>query len=365
MFQTDRAQQKILIENKLYSQKEIIAYYQQNEDNLDIKSELFSFLKDWFDQSHTVIVHTSGSTDNPKPLSIEKNRMIQSACLTCSFLKLQPEDTALLCMPLKYIGAKMMVVRALVAGLNLFIVEPSNQPLKQLTIVPTFVAMTPTQVFTTLEQADGQEQLQKINHVIIGGSALNKALEKKLSNFHNAVWSTYGMTETLSHIALRKINGKDASDWYIPFKGITISLSKQNTLIIKAPMLCNETLFTNDIAEFDKHGRFRIIGRLDNVINSGGIKIQIESVECILKEHLLDPLIITSIPDDKFGEILVILIKQYIDNLLEICRTHLPVYWRPKYFILVQSLPITETGKPNRAFAKKLACNSSKHLLKY
>lgn len=320
--------------------------------------DLEAFLDEWHNNEPTVWVHTSGSTGAPKPMLVEKERMRASARMTCQFLGLKEGDSALLCMPLQYIAGKMVVVRSQVAGLKLITVTPSGHPLKDLTEVPTFAAMIPMQVYNSLQVEEEKEILQKIKHLIIGGGAIDEQLANELKSFPNQVWSTYGMTETLSHIALRKLNGSEASDWYTPFDNVHIQLSEEGTLIIHAPSVCAEELTTNDIAEINDEGKFQILGRKDNTINSGGIKIQIEQVEGLLKKHLDIPFQITAAPDAKFGEIVVLIYNKVEDEtyLREVCEQTLPPYWIPKRYINVDILPMTGTGKPDRASARKLAC---------
>ena len=319
--------------------------------------DLKAFLQEWQNDEPTVWVHTSGSTGTPKPLQVEKERMRASARLTCSFLGLKERDSALLCMPLQYIAGKMVVVRSLVAGLRLLPVAPCGHPLKNLTEIPTFAAMIPMQVYNTLQVPEERAKLMEIKHLIIGGGAIDDALGRELKTFPNHVWSTYGMTETLSHIALRRLNGAEASDWYTPFENVRIRLSEENTLIIHAPSVCAEELMTNDIAEINDEGKFRILGRKDNTINSGGVKIQIEQVEAALKEHLDIPFQITARKDAKFGEIVVLLynkVKEEAD-IRRICEEKLPAYWVPKIYLPVEELPLTGTGKPDRATARRIA----------
>ena len=319
--------------------------------------DLEAFLQEWQNDEQTVWVHTSGSTGTPKPLQVEKERMRASARLTCSFLGLKERDSALLCMPLQYIAGKMVVVRSLVAGLRLLPVAPCGHPLKELTEIPTFAAMIPMQVYNTLQVPEERAKLMEIKHLIIGGGAIDDALGRELKAFPNHVWSTYGMTETLSHIALRRLNGAEASDWYTPFENVRIRLSEENTLIIHAPSVCAEELTTNDIAEINDEGKFRILGRKDNTINSGGVKIQIEQVEAALKEHLDIPFQITARKDAKFGEIVVLLynkVKEEAD-IHRICEEKLPAYWVPKIYLPVEELPLTGTGKPDRATARRIA----------
>ena len=319
--------------------------------------DLDAFLQEWQNDEPTVWVHTSGSTGTPKPMQVEKKRMEASARLTCSFLGLKEGDSALLCMPLQYIAGKMVVVRSLVAGLNLIPVAPSGHPLKDLKEVPTFAAMIPMQVYNTLQVPEERAKLMKIKHLIIGGGAIDEVLANDLKSFPNHVWSTYGMTETLSHIALRKLNGQDASDWYTPFDNVRIRLSEEGTLIIHAPNVCAEELTTNDIAEINGEGKFRILGRKDNTINSGGVKIQIEQVEGLLKKYLDIPFQITARKDAKFGEIVVLIYNKVGNeaNIRQVCENTLPTYWVPKAYIPVDELPMTGTGKPDRFSARRIA----------
>ncbi len=320
-------------------------------------ASLADFLAEWFDEQPTLKVHTSGSTGTPKELFVEKQRMLNSARATIQFLGLKKGDTALLCMPLPYIAGKMVVVRALTAELNLQLVTPCGHPLQSITQVPDFAAMTPMQVFNSLEIAEEREKLKQIKHLIIGGGAVSPEMAAILKDFPHAVWSTYGMTETLSHIALRRLSGADASDWYTSFQNVRLSLSSDNTLIIDAPSVCPEVLHTNDIVTFNEHGQFHIIGRKDNTINTGGIKVQIEEVENALHGFLSVPYLITSAPDLKFGEHIVLLVEREkpSNEELEKAFSQLPIYWRPKEIIVTERLPQTGTGKPDRATAKRLA----------
>ena len=319
--------------------------------------DLETFMQEWHNDEPTVWVHTSGSTGTPKPLQVEKERMRASARLTSQFLGLKEGDTALLCMPLQYIAGKMVVVRSLVAGLNLVPVAPCGHPLKELKEAPTFAAMIPMQVYNSLQVPQEKHILRQIKHLIIGGGAIDTTLANELKDFPNPVWSTYGMTETLSHIALRRLNGQEASEWYTPFDSVRIRLSDEGTLMIHAPNVCSEELTTNDIAEINEEGKFRILGRKDNTINSGGVKIQIEQVEALLREHLSIPVQITAAPDTKFGETVVLLYNKVEDEkeIKAVCKEKLPPYWQPKRYIPIEELPLTGTGKPDRATARRMA----------
>ena len=317
-----------------------------------------SFIDEWNDESEYVEVKTSGSTGEPKRMMVEKRRMLNSARITCDFLGLKPGDTALLCMSTDYIAGKMMIVRSIERGLKLIEVEPCGHPLDILGQAKRqsranhpyidFAAMVPMQVYNSLQVPEEKERLMAIRHLIIGGGAIDDAMEAELRTFPNAVWSTYGMTETLSHIALRRISGPEASEWYMPFPTVKLSTTDEGCLVIDAPEVCADTLTTNDIVELKPDGRFRVLGRKDNVICSGGIKIQIEEVERELKPYARVPYIISKKKDEKFGEIVVLLTEGDTDEMKAICEEHLPKYHRPKLYQHIDQIPLTETGKPAR-----------------
>lgn len=324
--------------------------------------DLKEFLAEWHNDSPTILVHTSGSTGKPKPMLVEKRRMEASARITCQFLGLKEGDTALLCMPLDYIAGKMMVVRSLTCGLRLIAVEPTGTPCWDEPV--DFAAMVPLQVWNLLQEEEGRSRLRQIRHLIIGGGAINDELADALKDFPNQIYSTYGMTETLSHIALRRLNGPERSDWYMPFEDVDVSLNDEKCLVIKAPAVHDGPLVTNDIAELlpSPIGEgtgvrlFRILGRKDNVICSGGVKIQIEEVERLLSPHLSIPFMITKAPDVKLGEQVVLLTESPdIGTIRQCCQTILPKYWQPRHYLHVAHLPLTETGKPARVEAERIA----------
>ncbi len=324
-----------------------------------LMADLFEFLGQWFNDSPTLTVQTSGSTGTPKQLTVRKDRMMQSARLTCEFLGLQAGDDALLCMPMQYIAGKMMVVRALVAGLNLWVRTPSGHPLSDeasagADIPFRFAAMIPLQVYNTLRVPQEKQRLEQIGALIIGGGAIDASLEEELRKLPGAVYSTYGMTETLSHIALRRLNGPDASLHYHPFASVQLSLSAEDTLIIHAPLVCDEILVTNDVARLHADGSFSIIGRKDNVINTGGVKVQMEEVENELRSFLHAPFAVTSVPDARLGEAVVLLLEQQ-DTPDTAIFEELPKYHRPRHIFHVSQLPMTGSGKIDRAACKALA----------
>ncbi|MBC8603569.1 AMP-binding protein [Parabacteroides acidifaciens] len=322
-----------------------------------IRDDLDLFLSEWHNDSPVLEVQTSGSTGTPKRITVRKEQMENSARLTCDYLGLRQGDKALLCMPLRYIAGKMMVVRSLVAGLDLLVREPSGHPMQDVETPLRFAAMIPLQVYNTLQVPEERERLCRTDILIVGGGSIDRELEKEIQALPNQVYSTYGMTETLSHIALRRLNGPDASPYYTPFPSVSLSLSADNTLVINAPLVTDETLVTNDVAELLPDGRFRILGRKDNIINSGGIKIQIESIEEALRPVISVNFAITSVPDPKFGEAVVLLIEETErarKSLADALET-IPKYQRPKHVLQVEAIPLTGSGKIDRAACRKLA----------
>ena len=324
----------------------------------EFKKDIADFTERWLNESHTMTVHTSGSTGQPKQMEVGKVNMWASAETTIKALGLQPGNTALLAMPLRYIAGQMVVVRSFAAPLTLIPVAPTAHPYAHLHEAPDFAALTPMQVFESLKVPHERSLLRRTLCLIIGGGAISPELADVLRTFPNAVWSTYGMTETLSHIALRRLNGPEASDAYHPLPGVEISLSSEGKLQIYAPEINPEHLETNDLAEILPDGSFRILGRCDNVICSGGIKLQIEEIEQKLSSLPVD-FQITAVPDAKFGEAVTLLFTGN-PNAAEIeqqCRKLLEGPMRPKHYIYLEELPLTGTGKPARAKAKEMAKN--------
>ena len=354
----DRQKQRLLLEGNEYTPGDIHSLVAEGEGNHPSAIwDLYLFLNEWFNDDPVITVHTSGSTGAPKELLVRKDQMIQSARLTCEFLDLKQGETALLCMNLRYIGAMMVVVRSLIAGLNLIVRRASGHPLADVDTPLRFAAMVPLQVYNTFQIPEEKEKLKQTEILIIGGGAVDKALEEKIRNLSNAVYSTYGMTETLSHIALRRLNGAAASDRYYPFSSVELFLSSENTLMINAPLVCDDTLQTNDIARIYPDGSFTILGRKDNVINSGGIKVQAEEIEAKLHSLIMVPYVVTCIPDIKLGEAIVLLMEQTEDwdKIERALPGILPSYCCPKQIKIVDRIPQTENGKVNRAACRSLA----------
>lgn len=347
---------------------------------------LDEFLEDWKSPDDCITVHTSGSTGKPKAMRVEKARMMASAVKTCRFLSLGRGDSALLCMPLDYIAGKMVVVRSIVSGMRLVSVVPSSHPLRDLDEPPTFAAMVPLQVYSSMQVPEELGMLRRIRHLLIGGGAVDPDMERALRSFPNAVWSTYGMTETLSHIALRRLSGDSASDYYTPFEGVRLWQGDDGCLCVDAPDVCSMPLHTRDMVDFHPDGiRFRIVGRKDNVIVSGGIKIHIEEVEQLLAPHITRDFAVSKRPDHRLGEMVVLVIavpemfsgsvadssrsasRQMVrlderaeaaapaalrdewSSIRKVLAACLPRYWQPREIYAAPAVPHTATGKIARA----------------
>lgn len=371
-FERNIGNQCIIVDGVEYTSNNYREIYEQNSCKglcKGIYKGLVNFLDEWFNDSETILVHTSGSTGEPKPFYVEKKRMIESACRTLSFLGINKGDSALLCMNLDYIAGKMMVVRSLVASLNLIVVEPCGNPIKELNAHIDFAAMIPLQIYNSLSDLKQREKLMSIPKIIIGGGAIDNILLESIKGFPNQIWSTYGMTETLSHIALRMLNGSKASLWYTPLNGVKVRKNYDSVLVVNDMVTCDKELVTNDICEVNDNGEFLILGRRDNIINTGGIKVQIEELEDKLRNFINIPYMITSVKDIKFGEAIVMLInesdvcKDVVSNnkvcndaeIISICKSNLKKYEIPKYIIKVDELPYTKNGKPDRYRAREIA----------
>ncbi|MDD2798648.1 MAG: AMP-binding protein [Bacteroidales bacterium] len=317
---------------------------------------LFTFLANWFDDGETIKAQTSGSTGVPKPILLKKESMLASARLTNQFFKLKEGDTAVMCLSANYIAGKMMVVRAIAGDLNLVVIEPTSTPIIDKRI--EFAAMVPMQVDSLLKTEEGIASLQNISKLIIGGSAVSPLLEEQLQQLSTKCYSTYGMTETVSHVALRSLNGAHKSTDYEALEGVWFEQDKRDCLIIHAPHLQEEPFTTNDIVSFKSNTCFEWLGRFDNVINSGGVKLFPEAIEQKLSTIISERFYITSIVDDKLGEKVVLVIEgtpfsMEKLNLLETeISNQLTRFERPRQIIFLSKFQETSTGKIKRIITR-------------
>ncbi|MCW0490437.1 AMP-binding protein [Riemerella anatipestifer] len=321
----------------------------QLQPNTDFEYQVLNFLEDWYSEKPCVSVKTSGSTGVPKIFEVEKERMKASANMTCDFLGLNRSNKALLCLPVEYISGKMMLVRAMERGLKLLIKTPSVSPLEDLDEEIDFCAMTPLQVEYSLGKVD------LIKKLIIGGAAVSESLKAKLKGVASHIYETYGMSETLSHIALKQITPNEELH-FKPLQNIFLTQDERGCLCIEAPLLTSEKLITNDLVELKERGVFSFLGRVDNVINSGGVKIIPEQLEDKLKKIIPNELVFTSVSDAILGEKLVLVIEgkasQETQKLLGEIAYDKP-YHAPKEIVFLDEIPRTPNGKVNRVELRK------------
>lgn len=348
---------QLQINGRLYTSAELLEGA-IDELRVEPDGKLIQFIKDWISDSKTLTIKTSGSTGSPKEIEFSKKSMIKSAIATASFFGLKPDYKALLCLPIDYIAGKMMVVRAFVAGLNLIPVKPSANPLAEIIEPAEFAAMTPMQVFQSFELPDGIKKLNSISTLIIGGGAINKSLADKIQQLSNYCWQSYGMTETLTHVAVRRLTGENISEQYFGLPGFEFSTNQASCLRIKTPYPESRSIQTNDVVLLYNATSFTFKGRFDFVINSGGVKIFPEDIERKLDPYIRQRFVISSLNDEIIGEKPVLVVEGDIDkefSLPEISKqAFLTKIETPRQIITLESFPETNTGKINRLSIKHL-----------
>jgi hypothetical protein len=320
------------------------------------EQDLGGFLVQWLSDSETIKVRTSGSTGIPKTIEISKKAMIASAMATDEALQASHCPDALLCLSPNYIAGMLMVVRAMTYGQNLVTVKPDGHPLRNLAegIEPGFAAMVPAQVFNCLQDSLARERLFKIRKLIIGGGEIAHALEELLKDHPGEIYATYGMTETITHIALRRINGIGREEFFTTLPGVTVDLDERGCLVIKAPHISEDPVITNDLAELADGKHFRWLGRYDHVINRGGQKIIPEQMEKILTAFISQRFYLVGQPDDKFGSVPVLFIESdpwpdaQLSSLNTAINELLPYYARPVRIHFRSRFEETPSGKVMR-----------------
>lgn len=302
----------------------------------DFEKPVGNFLLDWFDSKSYIEMQTSGSTGTPKLIRVDKQAMVNSALATGDFFELRAGNRALQCLPVKYVAGKMMLIRAIILGLDLDYVAPSSHPMEGLEDKYDFVAMVPIQAQNSLKE------LRQVKKLIVGGARISASLEKQLMALPTEVFETYGMTETITHIAAKRV-GERA---FTVLPHVTISYDDRNCMVIHAPHIIAEaSVVTNDLVELVNENQFVFIGRLDNVINSGGIKIMPEQVEHKLDGKINHRFFITFKDDAKLGEKVVLVIEGDSFEIDKAIFEDLDKYERPKEIVFVPKFKETETGK--------------------
>ena len=321
--------------------------------NSEYDQKVFDFCEKWLSNQQEFTLKTSGSTGEPKPINLTRFQMEASARLTGKTFNLQKGDKALICLNVEYIAGIMMLVRGMVLGLELTLVEPVSNPFENLENHHfDFAAFVPLQLQKIVEDENQIDILNKMKVVIVGGATVNKVLEEKLQNIKVPVYSTYGMTETVSHIAIRQLNGTNRSDNFKVLEGVKIGIDHRNCLNIIADASNNELVQTNDIVEIINENEFKLVGRFDNIINSGGVKIQLEKIEKVFEKIILNQRFFAfGIDDISLGQKLILVIetdslsKKIQADLLENAKENLSKYEIPKQIFTNANFSETPTGK--------------------
>lgn len=293
------------------------------------------FILDWFDDTSFITIETSGTTGKSKSITIAKQAMVESALASGDFFELAPGNKVLHCLPIKYIAGKMMLIRAFILGFDLIFVSPNSRPLLNNKLMFDFAAMVPLQAQNSIAE------LKYVKKIIIGGATINDELKKQLLKIPIIVFETYGMTETITHIAAKRIT--EMAFTVLP--NISISVDDRNCLIIAAIRIAPEPIITNDIVTLVNENQFIFLGRIDTVINSGGVKLFPEQIEKKIADKIQSRFFITSKIDKEFGERVVLVIEgpeKAIDNSVFVA---LEKYEIPKEVVFVPQFKVTPTGK--------------------
>jgi o-succinylbenzoate---CoA ligase len=321
--------------------------------------QALDFCYGWLSGTTTFTIHTSGSTGLPKSIHVSRDQMIQSAHLTGQALQLHVGDSALVNLNTSYIGGMMMLVRGLVLGLELWIVPPSLLAFQELCseLHFDFLSFVPMQILAILEKMpDHIAMLNRAKAILIGGAPVSEGLEKQLQLIKSPIYQTYGMTETLSHIALKRINGVEKKDYYTTLPGIEISTDERARLIIRTPFTGPQPIITNDVVQILSQNTFIWLGRIDNIINSGGIKVQAEKIERITEQVLLNSQInrrffIGALPHSQFGETVTLFMEgdAFSNNdekkLLHDIAIHTSRFEKPTSVVYISHFIETPSGK--------------------
>jgi len=321
------------------------------------QKSLHQFITEWINEEDFVTVQTSGSTGKPKKIKLSKERMMNSAFMTGKYFGFKSGQKVILCLPCDYIAGKMMVVRAMMWGLDLQLVPPKGNPMADIDYPIDFAAMIPLQVATIFEEHP--EKFSLINKLIIGGGKVDVQLAKKLQTISTQCYATYGMTETITHVAIKKLNDSHQTTHFEALSNIHFSTDKRGCLKIDAPKLSEETVITNDIVDLKNDTAFEWLGRFDNVINTGGIKVFPEKIEAMLENLLTQRFFIASVPDKKLENKVILIIedKEWITEKINALKLDikqvLSKFEQPKTIYFVDKFEETPTKKIHRNRTKK------------
>ncbi len=312
----------------------------------ELINKVREFIKDWYSESTHIETKTSGSTGTPKFISLKKEHMMIAARKTIDFLKLRENQNALLCLSPDTIAGKMMIVRSIVGKLNLIVSDLSSNPLDSINERIDFIAMVPLQLQKSLEL--NSDKTEAIQSILIGGGPVSFQLTEQLKKKHVTVYHTFGMTETISHVALRKI-GYEEQPHFRALDGISFSVFN-NKLEIQYPEVGLNHLLTNDLVELIDPFTFRWLGRADFVINTGGVKVYPEAIEHVLSAHIHTPFFVSSLPDEKLGQRVVLIVESDVPIYIrkDEMKIMLSTYAVPKEIIYLPRFIRTKSNKIDR-----------------
>jgi len=354
-------EEPILLDGETFTKSEVLDYCRKQSEHPGLalwKKEVLAFVALFMDPSDGPIIQkSSGSTGDPKSFHLSREAMMLSAQRTLRFFDLKRGDRALLALPVHYIAGKMMVVRALLGGLDLLLVEPSSRPLLSLSGPVAFAAMVPLQIEESLNHSD---PLERISKLLIGGGELHPATRENISSMLTTeVYESFGMTETYTHFALKRINGPDKHSSFRLLEGVRVGVDPRGCLEVEIPGITSGVLPTNDLVEINPQGDgFTWLGRFDNVINTGGIKIIPELLEAQIREIIGYQCLVLPEADRKLGNRLVLLVEcegtPPVDKWLDQLRNRLSNYELPRRIHAVQALPMNRSMKPDRTSAREM-----------
>lgn len=322
-------------------------------ENQEIITQVHQFIAAWENEEAVIYTQTSGSTGKPKTITLEKDKMRASALASGSFFQFQEGQVMRLALSPLTIGGKMLLLRGMLHGMQIEVVEPSKYPLTVIEQPIYFLSLVPYQLEQIIEYSP--EKLQHVKTVLLGGAPVSSLLKEKIKLLPCAIYESYGMTETMSHVALKNLKN-DAIFKAIP--GVHFSTNEHEQLLIHAPNLGIDKLLTNDIVTLHSDTEFEWKGRLDFVINSAGVKIHPEIVESKLQALITSRFFIIGEKDATFGERVVLIIEGEVPLEKIPFETVLSKYEIPKEVYYIAAFVETASGKINR-LATQLKVNAS------
>ena len=321
------------------------------------KDKIELLLQNIFNSQPYLSCSTSGSTGEPKNIKHSKSSLSISANKTISYFDLKENDSAALCLSVDYIAGIMMVIRAVIAGMHLHVYQVSKQAIDTINEQIDFIAFVPLQMEYVMKNKERIQKIKRIKNRLIGGAPISSVMIELMEEHKIRVFQSYGMTETISHVALKR-TGYKGDEHYTALEGITFEV-KNEALIIFYPEIQENPIYTKDRVSLIDKASFQWLGRMDYVINSGGIKFSPEVLEKKLCKTINSPFIITSIPDRELGEKIVIILAEEHFNKEELLKYNLTKYLShyevPKAYGLIKEFVLTQSGKINRLKTKKRA----------